>query len=305
MQHKQPMLVIMAAGLGSRYGGLKQMEPVDAQGHLLIDYSIFDAVRAGFSRVICIIKPEMQQDFDQRIGHRITPHVDLQCVYQRMDDLPAGYTLPQDRVKPWGTSHALLCCRGIIDRPFAVINADDYYGPHAYESMYRYLCSPHAKGQSAMVGYRIENTLTEHGQVTRGVCEVSENGMLSSIRECKGIQWGEDGEILHKEGEIERSIPKGTPVSMNFWGFEPEFLDTLYARFPAFLEKALKENPLKAEYLLPITIGELLQEGTHSVAVLPGRDRWFGMTYREDKIATERALVRLKEEGVYPQFLWQ
>ncbi len=302
--HK-PVLVILAAGMGSRYGGLKQIDPVDPQGHLIIDFSIYDAVKAGFSQVVCIIKEEMQTDFDERLANRVRPYVDLTCVYQRMEDLPQGYAVPPGRTKPWGTSHALLACLGKVTAPFAVINADDYYGPGGLQAMYDYLSAPHKPGEYAMVGYPIENTLTRHGSVTRGICTVNESGMLQHIQECRGVQWGPEGMPLYLDQGKEISVSLGTTVSMNFWGFDAALLDTLAARFPAFLDGPMQQDPLKAEYLLPTTVGELLLEGQATVKVLPGHDQWFGVTYREDKPLVEQAIAQLKAQEIYPEQLWR
>ncbi len=300
----KPVLVILAAGMGSRYGGLKQIEGVDPEGHLLIDFSIYDAVRAGFDKIVCIIKEEMQADFDAAIGHRLRGHVDIKCVYQGLNDLPAGYAPPVGRVRPWGTSQALLACRDTLDGPFAVINADDYYGPRAISAIYEFLCVPRRKGEYAMVGYQLKNTLTEHGTVTRGVCRVSRDGMLEHIQETRNIGWGKHGPArLTQDGEI--PVAAEAVVSMNLWGFGPELIPALTEKFPVFLDTTLLSDPLTAEYLLPTTVQELLEENKASVRVLPCSDHWFGVTYREDRDHVAVAVEQLKNAGVYPRRLWQ
>jgi len=298
----KPTLVIMAAGLGARYGGLKQMEAMDEEGQLLIDYSMYDAMEAGFGRVVCIIKEEMGADFEERVARRVRPHIPIECVYQRMEDLPAGFAVPEGRVRPWGTCQALLALRGTVKGPFAAINADDYYGPSALRSIHDWLREPHGTNEYAMVGYPVALTLTDHGTVTRGICRV-ENGMLSAIRDCKNVRRGEGGITGEVDG-ITYPIPEDAIASMNLWGFPAAVLNTLEERFPAFLAGPCKADPLNAEYLIPVTVGELLAEGRITVRVLPGGERWFGVTYRKDKPAVEAALRALQEAGFYPRRLW-
>ncbi|MEL7603951.1 MAG: sugar phosphate nucleotidyltransferase [Bacillota bacterium] len=300
---QKPALVILAAGMGSRFGGLKQMAPVDEYGNLIIDYSIYDALQAGFGRVVCIIKRAIEKDFHEVIGRRIGNRAELRYAFQELDMLPKGYSKPEGREKPWGTSHALLCCKGIIDGPFAVINADDYYGRSAYATIFEYLNAPHARGEYAMVGYQVENTLTDHGAVTRGVCEADENGFLARIKECSGIRKFDDGGV-YEEGGHPVVIKKGTLVSMNLWGFDAGLLDELEAGFPPFLNTGLRDNPLKCEYLLPTSVHGLIQSGAASVRVLKSHDKWFGVTYREDMPIVQAAVRTLKTEGVYPERLW-
>ena len=300
---QKPALIILAAGMGSRYGGLKQMAPVDEYGNLIIDYSIYDALQAGFGRIICIIKRAIEKDFHEVIGHRIEERAELCYAFQELTMLPKGYSVPNGREKPWGTSHALLCCKGIADGPFAVINADDYYGQSAYATIFEYLSAPHARGEYAMVGYHVENTLTDHGAVTRGVCEADENGFLARIKECSGIRKFEGGGV-YEEGGKSVVIPKGTLVSMNLWGFDAGLLEELEAGFPQFLNTGLCENPLKCEYLLPTSVHGLIQSGAASVRVLQSRDKWFGVTYREDMPVVQAAVRTLKAEGIYPERLW-
>ena len=243
---KKPTLVIMAAGLGSRFGGCKQITPVDDRGHVIIDYSIYDALRAGFGRIVCVIKPEMEADFRAAIGDRIAKHADLVYAYQTLDRLPEGFTVPEGRVKPWGTAHAVLCAADAIEGDFAAINADDYYGPGAFHLACDFLAAPHDGGDHAMVGYRIENTLTENGHVSRGVCSVDENGMLRSIDERLRIEPREGGAAFTEDGENYSFIPAGTRVSMNLWAFNHGILDEMKQRFVQFLRTNAVENPLKA-----------------------------------------------------------
>jgi len=296
----------MAAGMGSRYGGLKQMDPVGSGGELIIDFSLYDAVMAGFKKVIFIIKKEMEEDFRPLIDNRSGRSIEVEYVFQDINDLPPGYSVPEGRVKPWGTSHAVLSCRGKIDGPFCVINADDYYGPGAFHSMYDFL--EHAEDGEyynyAMVGYRLENTLTEHGHVARGVCEITEDGYLAGVKERQKIMW-RDGKIQYTENDVDWiTVPEGTTVSMNFWGFTPSFIEEIKKRFPAFLDKTLKENPLKGEYLLPHTVDQLLKENKARVKVLPSFDRWVGVTYKEDRESVMNALQSMKDKGLYPEKLW-
>lgn len=300
----QPTLVILAAGMGSRYGGLKQIDPVDEYGNIIIDYSIFDALQAGFSRVVCIIKKEIERDFHEVIGPRIAKRAELVYAYQELDKLPQGFSVPEGRSKPWGTAHALLCCRDVVDGPFAVINADDYYGRSAYSAIYSYLSAPHAPGEYAMVGYSVENTLTDHGTVTRGVCAVDANGYLQNIKECSGIRKYAHGGMYEENGR-EIFIPKGTPVSMNLWGFDPSLFSGLAAGFPPFLENGLKENPLKCEYLLPTAVHDLISAKEASVKMLKSEDSWFGVTYKEDMPAVRAAIRALKDQGLYKERLWE
>lgn len=300
----KPALAILAAGVGSRYGGLKQIAPIDEYGNIIIDYSIYDALRAGFSRIVCIIKKEIEQDFRATIGKRIERHADVHYVFQELEMLPAGYAVPEGRTKPWGTGHALLCCKGAIDGPFAVINADDYYGRGAYATIYDYLCTLHAENTHAMVGYELQNTLTDHGAVTRGVCDVDGEGYLHSIEEIFSIRRKGEGGVYEAADGREVYVEKGVPVSMNLWGFHRGILDGLEAGFPAFLNHTLQENPLKGEYLLPMEVQRMMEEEGIRVRVLKSDAEWFGVTYREDLPIAKAALRQLKDQGVYPERLW-
>lgn len=304
---KKPVLVIMAAGMGSRYGGLKQIDPVDKEGHIIMDFSIYDAIRAGFEKVVFIIKRENEADFRASIGDRMEKQIEVEYVYQDLT-LPKGYQVPEGRVKPFGTGHAILSCIDMIDGPFAVINADDFYGSHAYEMIYDYLSTRKDDDQYryAMVGYILENTLTENGHVARGVCVTDENHCLVGIHERTHIEKrGTETQYTEDEGATWITIPQGSTVSMNMWGFTASILKELKNRFPAFLDENLKKNPMKCEYFLPSVVGELLKEEKATVEVLQSQDRWYGVTYKEDKEFVVRAVQMMKDKGWYPQKLWQ
>ena len=299
---QKPVLVIMAAGMGSRYGGLKQIDPVDPYGNIIIDFSIFDAREAGFEKVIFIIKKAIEEDFKIHIGNRISKYMDVAYVYQELDKIPDGYQVPEGRVKPWGTGHAVLCCSALIDGPFAVINADDYYGKEAYAEAFRELTKEEEKSdkmQISMVGFVLKNTLSENGGVTRGVCKVDENQMLTKIVETSNIVKTETGAAVLADGK-EEIINADTPVSMNMWGLTPEFFGILESGFAKFLDKQEAGN-LKGEYLLPTIIGDLLEKDQVSVKVLKSHDKWFGVTYKEDKDLVVREVKALIEKGLYPE----
>lgn len=302
---KNPVLVIMAAGMGSRFGGPKQITPVDDKGHIIIDFSLYDAYRAGFRDVAFIIKREMEADFRERIGSRMEKYFNVSYIYQELDRLPEGYTVPKERSKPWGTGHAVACCKGQVEGPFAVINADDFYGRTAFSAIYDFLAANPAKGSYAMVGYRVRNTVTEHGSVARGVCE-TENGMLKGITERTHIvKQGTDAAFSEDGGETFTFIPGDTMVSMNMWGFANGLLDELWDRFPAFLDKNLPVNPAKCEYFLPFVVNEQLEDGSASVQVLPCEETWYGVTYREDLESVQNAIAKMKEEKIYEEVLWK
>ena len=304
----KPVLVIMAAGMGSRYGGLKQIDPIDAYGNKIIDYSIFDAVQAGFEKVVFIIKKAIEKEFRENIGDRIASHVKVEYVYQELDRLPDGYQVPEGRVKPWGTGHAILCCQDVIDGPFAVINADDYYGKSAFVSIYNQLSeiSDGEKYQYTMVGYRLYNTLTENGHVARGVCTISEDGKLVDIHERTRIEkQGDKAKFTEDDGNTWTELGEDTVVSMNMWGFTKSIIEELDQRFAVFLDKELPGNPLKCEYFLPFVVDELLKEYKAEVTVLKSVDRWYGVTYKEDKETVVNAIRELKKTGIYPEKLWE
>ncbi len=303
---KEPTLVIMAAGMGSRYGGLKQMDPISKEGEIILDFSMYDAMMAGFQKVVFVIKHEIEEDFKKLIEGRADRFLDIQYAYQELTDIPAGYSVPEGRVKPWGTNHAVYAARKLVDGPFCVINADDYYGPSAFGVMYEYLSKmkDDETGKFCMVAYKVENTLTENGSVARGVCSVDEKGYLSRIDERLKIMRHE-GKIAYTEddGKTFTEVAEGTPVSMNFWGFDQSFMRETEAGMTDFMEKAMK-NPLKEEYPLPFTVQRLLNEGKATVQVLRSGDRWYGVTYKEDKENVVNALQSMKDKGIYPEKLW-
>ena len=299
---KNPELVIMAAGMGSRYGGLKQIDKVDDAGHIIIDYSIYDAMKAGFKDVTFIIKKEIEKDFREVMdAHLAGKDINVKYVYQEIDKLPDGFSVPEGRRKPWGTAHALLCCLGTVDAPFAVINADDYYGAHAFEKIYNFLKNTNDDGKYhyAMVGYRIKNTVTEQGTVSRGVCAVK-GGMLSEVVERTRIGT-RGGEIYYTEGECDYPLDPDTLVSMNLWGFTASYIKECNARFAAFLTENLPKNPEKCEFFLPTVVANLISEGKADVKVLDNTDKWYGVTYKEDKEDVVKAFRELKANGTYPE----
>ena len=305
---KEPILVIMAAGMGSRYGGLKQMDPVGSSGEAILDYSVFDARRAGFKRVIFLIKHAIEDDFRRLVGSRLEKQIEVQYAFQEKEMIPAPYTVPEGREKPWGTGHAVLCCRDLIDAPFIVINADDYYGPEAFKTAYNQLLTLEDDADKAhyfMIGYQIGNTLTENGHVARGVCSVDAQDYLTGVVERTHIISTSDGALYSEDMQTYHRIPDDTLVSMNLWGFTPGYLGELAAGFPAFLEAAVANNPLKGEYFLPTVVNNLLNAGRCDVKVLPSRDKWYGVTYKEDKPVVQSALRTMAEEGLYPAPLWE
>ena len=304
----KPVLVVMAAGMGSRFGGLKQLEPIDDNGHVILDYSVYDAHRAGFETVIFVIKQEHEELFREKIGDRMSKVMEVKYAFQRSDDLPEGYAVPEGRVKPWGTAQAVLAVRDLVDGPFAVVNADDYYGPEGYEEIYNYLLhhpdTPEMY-EYAMVGYLLKNTVTENGSVARGVCTETASGYLHSVVERTKIIKGDRCPMYTEDdGETWHDLCEDDIVSMNLWGFQKSYLEEAWAGFPAFLDKALAENPLKAEYFLPGVVSSLLSQHKALVKVLRSNDKWYGVTYKEDKPGVVAALAELREKGVYPAELW-
>ncbi|MGB8452268.1 MAG: sugar phosphate nucleotidyltransferase [Anaerocolumna sp.] len=301
---KKTTLVIMAAGLGSRYGGIKQLEPVGPSGEIIMDYSIYDAIAAGFNKVIFIIRKDLEQDFKEIIGNRISKIVDVDYVFQELDKLPAGYSVPADRTKPWGTGQAVLCCLDAINEPFAVINADDYYGKEAFVKVHDYLADikSEAENDYCMAGFILGNTLSDNGTVTRGVCQVDKNGLLANIVETREIEKKGDSAVASdgKGGEI--TIDLNCAVSMNMWGFTTGLLTELQSGFITFLDEQGSE--LKSEYLLPEEVGRLVKEGKALVHVLSSKDKWFGVTYKEDKQSVEESFRALINQGVYPEKLF-
>ena len=300
----EPTLVIMAAGMGSRFGGLKQMTPVDEEGHFIIDFSLYDAYQAGFRRVAFIIKREIEQTFRETIGARMEKWFHVDYVYQELDRLPEGFAVPEGRRKPWGTAHAVACCRAVVEGPFAVINSDDFYGRGAYEAIYRFLTENKAPHHYAMLGYQLRNTVTEFGSVARGVCHV-EDGFLHDITErTKIFKRGQDAAYT-EDGETFVPLSGDSLVSMNFWGFTPEILDEIWNAFPAFLAENLPVNPEKCEFYLPTFVGSRLAEGKVCVRVLPCMETWHGVTYKEDLDSVKAAIGQLKRKGKYPARLWE
>lgn len=301
---EKPTLVIMAAGMGSRFGGLKQIAPVDDEGHIIIDFSLCDAYRAGFRDIAFIIKEEMQEEFESCIGNRMRKYFNVSYVHQKLDNLPAGYAVPEGREKPWGTGHAILCCQDVVKGPFAVINADDFYGPTAFTCIYDFLASNENRDKYAMVGYRVRNTVTENGSVARGVCQV-QDGLLTGITERTKIYKRGNDAAYTEDGETFVHLPGETMVSMNLWGFTPKMMEELTARFPAFLDRAMAENPLKGEYFLPTVVNDQLETGTATVSVLPCEEVWYGVTYREDLQSVKDAIAAMKHRGIYEEGLWK
>ena len=301
----KPVLVVMAAGMGSRYGGLKQIDPVDASGHIIMDFSIYDAVQAGFEKVIFIIKKENEADFRAAIGDRLARYIQVEYVFQDLYNIPEGYEVPEGRVKPWGTGHAVLSCIGSIDGPFAVINADDYYGRHAFSMAYDFLAREQ-DGKDGyhfmMVGYQLKNTLTENGHVARGICETDDKGYLKDINERTKIQRiGEGIAYTEDDGKTWTELPEDSIVSLNMWGFSAGLLKELKERFTGFLDKNLSVNPQKCEYFLPFVVDELLKEKKATVKVLESVDKWYGVTYKEDKPVVMNALEGMENDGLYPK----
>ncbi|GAB1475950.1 nucleotidyltransferase [Bacillota bacterium] len=302
----KPALVIMAAGIGSRFGGLKQLAPVGKNGEPILKFSIYDAYEAGFRKVVFIIKHEIDADFKELIGAALPDNLEIEYVYQELNRLPSGFSIPEGRIKPWGTAHAILCAKAVLNSPFAVINADDYYGKDAFNVIYNSLLTQSDDGLYgfSMVGYLIENTLTDKGHVTRGVCK-TKDGYLTAVDERHRIEkHGESIEYTEDEGETWIPIEYGTLVSMNLWGFTESFLSELENRLPKFLEDALKNNPEKGEFLLPKVVNDLLGENRASVKVLHSEDRWYGVTYKEDLPNVQAAIRAKQEEGLYPQKLF-
>ena len=307
---EKPILVVMAAGMGSRYGGLKQIDPVGSQGEAILDYSLFDAHEAGFETAVIIIKEAIKKDFMDTVGARLQKApMEIRYAYQELDKLPQGYTVPEGRTKPWGTCHAVVCAREAIgSAPFAVINADDYYGKAAFREIYNYL-SAHGddgKYRYCMVGYELGKTVTDNGSVARGVCQVNGDGYLESVVERTKIEKYADGiRFTEDDGKTWTPLGDKTTVSMNMWGFTPSFAAESQARFPAFLDKALEENPMKGEYFLPSTVSALLAEDKATVKMLYSPDKWYGVTYAADKPVVVEALRTMTAQGLYPDGLWK
>lgn len=299
---QEPTLVILAAGMGSRFGGLKQIMAVDDRGHAIIDYSLFDAYKAGFRKVAFIIKHEIEDDFKAAIGQRMEKYFDVQYIYQQLDKLPYGYELPKERVKPWGTAHAVLCCKDAVDGPFAVINADDFYGPSAYTALYEFLAQDRADNEHAMVAYLLKNTVTENGYVARGICQ-TENDLLTDVVERTHIEKRGEDAAYTEDGENFVPLSGTVSVSMNCWAFGKSMMKQLEDRFPAWLDENLKTNPEKAEYFLPFVVNAMIQDGSGSVRVLNCHEVWYGMTYKEDMQSVKDAIRAMHDNGRYPEKL--
>ena len=301
----EPVLVVMAAGMGSRYGGNKQLDQITAEGDIIMDFSLFDAWQAGFRRVCFIIKHDFEDVFRAHIEKGAGKKYKVYYAFQEGNDLPDGYTLPEGRTKPWGTGQAVLSARDIIDAPFAVINADDYYGKEGFEKIYDFLTKKADASHNCMVGFEIENTLSENGTVSRGICK-AENGMLTDIVEHLKVAKEADGTVTdtHEDGSKE-IIPADSPVSMNLWGFGLEYMEALKKGFVRALDRIMEENPMKGEYFLPGVVDRLIKEDKAEAKVLISRDRWYGVTYKEDKPTVVEAMARMRKEGLYPEKLWE
>lgn len=299
----QPTLVILAAGMGSRYGGMKQIDGVGNHGEPIIEFSIYDAKQAGFENVVLIIKREHEEAFRQALTNKLEGKINVRFAYQDMCNIPEGFTVPEGRVKPWGTTHALLACKGIVDGPFAIINADDFYGRDAYKVIYDFLTTEVKDNQYAMVGYPCINTLTDNGTVTRGLCQEDENKCLASIVEIQKIA-KKDGHAVYEDNGEWKEISDNSLVSMNFWGFTPAIFKDIEGIFAKFLQEHLEENPLKCEHVIPTAVGTLVAENKCSVKMLSSKDAWFGVTYKEDKPTVMQKIQEMKDAGIYPDQLW-
>ena len=301
-------LIIMAAGIGSRFGeGIKQLAQMGPNGEIIMDYSIHDAKEAGFNKVVFIIRKDIFKEFEEIIGNRIKEQIDVEYVFQELDDLPEGFEVSEGRTKPWGTGQAVLCCKDVVKEPFVIINADDYYGKEAFVKLHDFLVSGEDLGREftmGMGGFILKNTLSDNGTVTRGVSVVDENGLLSQVHETTGIEMGEDGQIKCDSKEVQEWISPEDKVSMNMWAGYPEFLDFLAEDFKDFLEN-VEEGDLKSEYLLPNIVDKLLKEERANVKVLETQDRWFGVTYKEDKETVQEAFREFISDGVYAEMLWE
>ncbi len=305
---QKPTLVILAAGMGSRYGGLKQIDPIDNEGHKIIDFSIYDAIRAGFGKVVFIIKKENESDFRTCIGDAVSTKIPVEYVFQEMTNIPDFATIPEGRVKPFGTAHAILCCKDTVKEPFAVINADDYYGVSAFKTLYDFLVADNAASDKlsfCMVGYQLKNTLTENGSVARGCCQMDANGYLETIDERTNIIKTADGAAYSKDdGATYIPMSADSLVSMNMWGFTPDIFAELDDSINRFFKEDILKNPLKSECFIPMEVGRLITEGKATVKVLSSEDKWFGVTYKEDKPFVMDSIQKLKDAGIYPNKLW-
>lgn len=299
----KPTLVVMAAGMGSRFGGLKQMTPVDPQGDSILHFSLYDAHRAGFGKVVFIIKKAIEEDFKEKVSKNLDKYFEVAYVEQELDRLPAGFSVPAGRERPWGTAHAVLCAKDEISGPFAVVNADDFYGRGAFEAIASFLSAPHAENEYAMVGYRLRNAMTDNGYVARGVCEISD-GYLTGVTERTHIEKRGQDAAYTEDGETFHPLSGDTVVSMNLWGFSLRILTEIEQRFPAFLRENEEKNPLRCEFYLPTVANAQIQEGTAKIHVLNTTETWYGVTYREDLASVQEAIAKMREEGKYPEILF-
>ncbi len=306
---KNATLVVMAAGIGSRFGGgIKQLEPMGPSGEIIMDYSIFDAKEAGFNKVVFIIRKDLEKDFKEIIGNRIEKVIDVDYAFQEIDNLPEGFTVPEGRKKPWGTGQAILSCKGIVNEPFVVINADDYYGKTGFKKVYEHLMKAEEKAVTGtydfcMAGFILGNTLSENGTVTRGICQPDEDGCLATVVETSGLKLAEDGSVDYDDNGVEMTVTTESLVSMNMWGFTADFINELDAGFTEFLN-SITDDGAKKEYLLPSVVDSLIKSGEAKVKILPTEDKWFGVTYKEDKEAVVEAFKDLIARGVYKEDLW-
>ena len=306
---KDATLVVMAAGIGSRFGGgIKQLEPMGPSGEIIMDYSIYDAKEAGFNKVVFIIRKDLEKDFKEIIGNRIEKVIDVDYAFQEVDNLPEGFAVPEGRKKPWGTGQAILSCKGIVKEPFVVINADDYYGKTGFKKVYNHLVNAKSKEENGvydmcMAGFILGNTLSDNGTVTRGICKANEDGYLTTVVETGGLKLNEQGIVEYEDNGADLDVTVNSLVSMNMWGFTPDFIDELDVGFTEFL-KSVPEGNVKKEYLLPGVVDELIQKKAATVKILPTEDKWFGVTYKEDKEAVVNAFKELIANGVYKEDLW-
>lgn len=300
---RKTTLVVLAAGMGSRYGGLKQMDPIGPHGEAILEFSAYDAIRAGFNKIVFIIKEEMEATFKEMISDRVAQSIEVELVFQELNCvLPQGYVVPEGRTKPWGTGHALLCCKDVIDGAFAILNADDFYGKTSFQVLHDYLADE--KNTSyALIGYELANTLTDHGSVTRGICQVAD-GKLTGVKECAKIERHGD-QVQYFENDTWFDVDAHSLVSMNMWGFFPTYIKELESRFHDFLETKVSDNPMKAEFLIPVVTDDMIQEGIAEVNVLHCNERWYGVTYQEDKPGVKAGIKSFVDNGDYPDNLWK
>ena len=298
-------LVVLAAGMGSRYGGLKQIDKIGPNGEIILEMSVYDAIQAGFNKVVFIIKHSIEKEFKEAIGNKIAEQIEVEYVYQDLDKIPEGFSVPEGREKPWGTGHALLCCKEVLNEPFCVINADDYYGQDAFKKIHEFLVNSEVENEYAMVGYVIGNTVSENGSVARGVCELNEKGQLCNVEERTCIEVHGDKIEYSEDGENWNNIPKDSLVSLNFWGFKPSFIERMENDFVEFFKNEVPANLMKSEFFIPKEVGKMLRNNEISVQVLSSNDKWYGVTYQEDKPMVKAGIASLIEAGKYPTPLWK